>query len=468
MNPPNDSDEIWFRDASIAPQDTVSGFNAIVAALKQLAKGRYPRADVVPTALHAYNRCQAAPGLGLYIHPVTPIEYRAKEKIWKGFGGEVPILRLPEAVLTDLERRTWIPVHERSREALKRKIETDRKSDEAKRDDEVAQQSHTIERKRREGRNIVKEMEKLEKIAKRELAKSWTQTVENKAHYRFLCFVHEHRLTLTGTAGGGGSGGAQAQKRTVFTVSIYDCEKKAVFWHDMWGPAERRERRAVIMKFWKKVQFYGPAPPALPPGFEDDDDDEEDPQPSAAKTRGFQVQPPSPFEIARWTEFSREVEYRTSYHTARHMESMLRGPLNPRHSLYAVIGAVMHYIDRGAARDPYPEFVPDKPGVFAGHDIEVLPRLFTHLLLECLDSRRLAAAEGEVKGKGKRVVREEEEEENRREAFLKQLRIPNNAEWMRYGTRKHLTRRLGNTEQARQIREALRIPQAPTHQREIP
>ena len=73
-----------------------------------------------------------------------------------------------------------------------------------------------------------------------------------------------------------------------------------------------------------------------------------------------------------------------------------------------------------------------------------------------------------MKGKGKRVVREEEEEENRREAFLKQLRIPNNAEWMRYGTRKHLTRRLGNTEQARQIREALRIPQAPTHQREIP
>ena len=123
INPPYHSDDdIWFRDVTVAPQDTVAGFNDIVAVLKQLAKGRYPRADIVPTALHAYNRSQPEP-MGLYIHPVTPIEFREKDKTWKGFG-RVPILRLPEAVLAELEaRRAWIPLDERRRAAFKMEYE---------------------------------------------------------------------------------------------------------------------------------------------------------------------------------------------------------------------------------------------------------------------------------------------------------------------------------------------------------
>jgi hypothetical protein len=135
-------------------------FQAIKSVLKCLAKGSFPRIDALPTALNAYN-CR--PGrdqdnrLWAYFHPfvtaVPAIDTMTAETA-------LPSIHVPKLLLNDLDLE-WVTLRKswRAFNPEERDVKT------------------------------------------------------QYGHYRFLCFIHRHRIDVPGT-----------YQKNVYTISIWDQE----------------------------------------------------------------------------------------------------------------------------------------------------------------------------------------------------------------------------------------------------
>ncbi|KAI1088120.1 hypothetical protein F5B19DRAFT_472786 [Rostrohypoxylon terebratum] len=134
----------------------------LTAVLRALAKGSYPRLESVPPALNAYNwnrKVDIDPWA--YFHPVTVITPK---------GGKVRggvDIRLDDEIMDDLEK-PWDPIR-------------------------FTGGQFNIERQRFERGD-------------------WTPPPDS-ARYRFLCFIHKHRIDRKNTA-----------QKGVHTISIWDRE----------------------------------------------------------------------------------------------------------------------------------------------------------------------------------------------------------------------------------------------------
>ncbi|KAI1402754.1 hypothetical protein F4819DRAFT_263402 [Hypoxylon fuscum] len=271
-------------DSQTLPDLDDEELDDITAVLKALAKGSYPRLDAVPLALNAYNCNWESDGdedrPWAYFHEITTIT--------------------PEG--TPLKQRPQILLDGRIRDDLKRpwtSIRTGHKFGEAG-----------------EG----------------------SSASPNSAKYRFLCFIHRHRIDRRATA-----------QKGVHTMSIWDREWDELTWHDTYH-VSRPARRREIQRFWALV-----AAPGLIGKHE--------------KREAF---------VGR-------IRYRTVYHASERLEDALRAPVPPRHTLWAVLGAALFHMN--GARDPHVSIVPDRLELFGGHAKDLLPRLFARLLCLCLDCR---------------------------------------------------------------------------------
>ncbi|RYP50864.1 hypothetical protein DL768_003699 [Monosporascus sp. mg162] len=155
------------------PQLPDEELDDIVAMLKALSKGKYPRKDALPTALNAYN-CRKLPWKKswVYFHRITSLEIRKTTGRWK----EYPSIDLPEEPVDNLlnEREPW--------ESLRR-------------GEDYAHAPGTAEG-------------------------LWQGAARNPSRYRFLCFTHEHRVPVG------------AWWRAVYTISVWDREWGQLTWHD--------------------------------------------------------------------------------------------------------------------------------------------------------------------------------------------------------------------------------------------
>ncbi|KAH9987277.1 hypothetical protein F4779DRAFT_638840 [Xylariaceae sp. FL0662B] len=271
-------------------------FDDITAVLKSLARGAYPRLDAVPTALNAYN-CNRPRGClaesWAYFHPVTIVTPLDKPL--------EPRIYLPGEIASDLGM-PWHSVKGR-----------------AGCPDEPP---------------------------------GWPAEL---ARYRFLCFIHKHRVDRRGSS-----------QRGVHTISIWDREWDELTWHDPYHH-ERSTRRDEIKRFWQRVD--------------------------------------APDLVGRQMErrkFLTRIRYRTVYHTCSLLEDTLRHDVPPRHSLWAVMAIAVHHMNN--VHDPQVSIVPDRPEFFGGSAAALLPQLFAHLLRICLMARVPAAGWGS--GEHERYVRQ--------------------------------------------------------------
>ncbi|KAI1380109.1 hypothetical protein F4677DRAFT_462972 [Hypoxylon crocopeplum] len=261
-------------------------FGDLTAVLKALAKGNYPRLDAVPLALNAYN-CNRRAGSRdepwSYFHPVTIIQPEDVPR--KGR----PVIDFEEEIINDLEK-PWQPI--------------------------------------RNGGNQLGQD-----------GGGGGGGGGGNARYRFLCFIHKHRIDRRPSAHKG-----------VHTISIWDREWDELTWHDTY-PIARESRRREIRTFWSRAR----APGLIEGSFSRED-------------------------------FLSRIRYRTAYHACERIEEALREAVPPRQTLYAVLGAALFHME-GAARDPQVSIVPDRLDLFGGGARALLPRLFAHLLRLCLDCR---------------------------------------------------------------------------------
>ncbi|RYP75795.1 hypothetical protein DL769_003751 [Monosporascus sp. CRB-8-3] len=312
------------------PQLSDEELGDIVAMLKALSKGKYPRKDALPTALNAYNcRKQPRKKSWAYFHPITSLEIRKTTGHWK----EYPSVDLPEELVDDLldEREPWESI---------------------RRGEDYAHASGTAEGLR-EG------------------------AARNPSRYRFLCFIHEHRVPV-------GAG-----RRAVYTISVWDREWGELTWHDTYALG-RRGRRDDVRRFWA-------AAAATSPDFA---------RVVGGNPRGGML-----------------MRFRTVYHAGERVGDVLREAVPPRHTLWSVAAIGVHHMNR--VGDPHASIVPDRLEYFGGCGRDLLPRLFASLLRLCLqEGARVEDAAG---------GRSEESER-----FVRQFWITENLGWMRTGTRKIL------------------------------
>ncbi|KAI0835096.1 hypothetical protein F5Y06DRAFT_300036 [Hypoxylon sp. FL0890] len=268
-------------------------FASLTAVLKALARGGYPRLDSVPLALNAYNCNKSSNGKTdkepwAHFHPITVITSEdAQRRVH-------PEIELDIAILEDLEK-PW--------ELLQaRQVRTERGEWESRSE------------------------------------KDWTPR-ENKARYRFICFIHKHRIDRRSTT-----------QKGVYTISIWDREWEELTWHDTYH-VNREVRRREIKRFWWEVSA---------PGF-------------IGALHGDRE------------KFMNRIRYRTVYHICERIEDTTRAAVPPRHTLWAVMGAALFHMNN--ARDPQVSIVPDCLELFGAYAKGLLPRFFAHLLWLCLDAR---------------------------------------------------------------------------------
>ncbi|KAI1211213.1 uncharacterized protein F4807DRAFT_466532 [Annulohypoxylon truncatum] len=259
----------------------------LTAVLKALAKGSYPRLDSVPLALNAYN-CNRKEDIDpwAYFHPVTIITpLDATMKV-------LPSIELDEDVIDDLAK-PWDPI-------------------------------------RYTGGQFNREEQRFERG-------EWTPP-PGSARYRFLCFIHKHRIDRRSTS-----------QKGVHTISIWDREWDELTWHDTYHVG-REVRIGEIQRFWRCVNM----PNLIGHGYNRE-------------------------------QFLKRIRYRIVYDICEHIEDTLRDAVPPRNTLYAVIGAALHHMNN--ACDPQVSIVPDRLELFGAQALPLLPRFFAHLLWLCLDAR---------------------------------------------------------------------------------
>ncbi|KAI1653302.1 hypothetical protein F4813DRAFT_393875 [Daldinia decipiens] len=295
-------------------------FCDLVAVLKALARSSYPRLEAVPLALNAYNCNQGTDDDGerpwAYFYPITmipPARLDEKNDLLPNY----PEIELDFEVCQDLKRR-WRSIRYGG-------------------DDNNNNQSMEF---------------------------------SPPARYRFLCFIHKHRIDRKNTL-----------QKGVHTISIWDREWDELIWHDTYH-VDRISRRKDIREFWRHVKA---------PGFIDEVDSRE--------------------------HFMSRIRYRTVYHICEQIEETLRGPVPPRHTIYAVMSTALFHMNN--ARDLQVSIVPDRLELFGGQHKGLLPRFFAHLLCLCLDVRP-----GWSRARQKR--------------FVLQFRILERLQWMRLRTREYL------------------------------
>ncbi|KAI0899303.1 hypothetical protein F4806DRAFT_506953 [Annulohypoxylon nitens] len=315
----------------------------LTAVLKALAKGNYPRLDSVPLALNAYNwnrKVDIDPWA--YFHPVTVITPKGK-KIQERIN-----IRLDQEIIDDLEK-PWDPI-------------------------------------RFTGGQFNREQQRFERG-------DWTPP-PNSARYRFVCFIHKHRIDRKNIA-----------QKGVHTISIWDREWDELTWHDTYY-VDREVRFQEIQRFWRCIKI----PHLVADRVANEDADE-----NAGERRNEDI----PGELFK------RIRYRIVYDICERVEETLRNSVPPRNTLYAVIGAALHHMNN--ACDPQVSIVPDKLELFGAQAMSLLPRFFAHLLWLCLDARPGWSR-------------------NEREAFVKKFRILQRLRWMRVFVRRDLERRIAEME----------------------
>ncbi|KAI0548649.1 hypothetical protein F4679DRAFT_596579 [Xylaria curta] len=195
------------------------------------------------------------------------------------------------------------------------------------------------------------------------------QVAGNKANYRFLCFIHKHRINTR-----------YSGQKAVYTISIWDREFEWMTWHDMY-PHERATRRIDVENFWQLINAPG--------------------------CRFLEPR----------DEFMRDrFRWRMNYHACEKMESALRDIIAPRFTLWAVMAVGIYHMNNGST-DRHCYIVPDEFEVFAGSESTFLPNMFVRLLWLCMRSPR----QGKEQDWDGRTDAYEGNDEMRR--FVEQFRI---------------------------------------------
>ncbi len=344
-------------------------FDDIVVTLKTLSKGKYPRQDAVPTALNAYN-CGQPDKPWAYFHPVTSLETLA-DGSWKEF----PLILLPDALLEDLGR-PWKSIR------FSENYNSSGESSQSNRKGDIGGGSSSSS-----GPSV------------------WAGA---GARYRFLCFIHEHKLSLRPNS-----------RRSVYTISIWDREWDELTWHDTYHVG-RSARRLDARQFWRTVAIPGFAPLRA----------------IAARASGMSPPPMRSRPRSPRDAFLTRVRFRTVYHASERLADAMRELPPPRHTLWSVMAVGLHHMNRGGD-DPQAAAVPDTLEYFAGHGRDLLPRLFAHLLCLCLDTLGLDDEPG-PEGEGDEGKARQQRDEEEKGAFVRQFRVTEHLSWMRTQTRKHL------------------------------
>ncbi|KAI1481011.1 hypothetical protein F4774DRAFT_417912 [Daldinia eschscholtzii] len=281
----------WDDDDRNLPDLGNPELDDIAAVLKALARGTYPRLGALPIALNAYNCNRKLDDdeedlPWAFFHPITVIPPA------KSIPGDplpqYPAIQLDYEILEDLSKQ-WRPI-----------------------------------RYGREGGTNNNQPP--------------DAFPDSFARYRFLCFIHKHRIDRKSSS-----------QKGMHTISIWDREWDELTWHDTYH-VDRESRRKDIQQFWEHTDSLG-------------------------FLNGT---------ISR-RQFVNRIRYRTVYHTCEHIEDTLRGVVPPRHTIYAVMGVALFHMNN--ARDPQVSIVPDRLELFGGQHKRLLPRFFAHVLWLCLDAR---------------------------------------------------------------------------------
>ncbi|KAI1817290.1 hypothetical protein GGS20DRAFT_582622 [Poronia punctata] len=327
------------------PTLTEKDLSNITSVLRGLSRGVLPRADAVPTALNAYNITQE-PSKGknawAYFHSVTNIA--AADEDGRG------------------NREGW--------EQATRKPATSRRRAETSTSHIVVPDEVILD--------TMKEWHPIRE-GEEDAAGSWMES----ASYRFLCFIHSHRL----------SRGNSRRSKAIYTISIWDRQHEEMTWHDTCA-YERSDRRAAIRHFWSRVQtnlkFMNPR-----------------------KT------------------FLAQIRFRTAYHSCEKLEAATRDYIDPPYTLWSVMAIGLQHMNRGGF-DSQVSIVEDRLEVFSGHRKDLLPRLFVHLLHLFLYSPREGREEdwNEVTGglADEETIRQ----------FARRFRIGEKLHWMKSDGRKEM------------------------------
>ncbi|KAI1758424.1 hypothetical protein F4782DRAFT_525121 [Xylaria castorea] len=166
------------------------------------------------------------------------------------------------------------------------------------------------------------------------------QLAGDKASYRFLCFIHRHRIKTR-----------YSGQKAVYTISIWDRELEWLSWHDMY-PHGRSTRQRDVDHFWRVVDA-----------------------------------PDCAFLQPRDVFMKERVRWRMTYHACEKAEAALRDSIAPRYTLWAVMAIGLHHMNNGST-DRHINLVPDEFEVFAGSEDVFLPTMFVRLLWLCMRSPR--------------------------------------------------------------------------------
>ncbi|KAI0477580.1 hypothetical protein GGR56DRAFT_692279 [Xylariaceae sp. FL0804] len=294
-------------DGRLLPAFSAAQLADIEAVLRGLARGTYPRINAIPTALNAYN-CAQARG-------------RPGRRPWAYF----------HSVITDLDPlpgyiSAYVGVRPWDRRPTGRRGTPPFDPLPIRLDGGVLEDLQTPWRSMRSGWSGLLE----DKEEGEEEEKDGQAAATMTARYRFVCFIHRHRVERR-----------NCREKAVYTISIWDREWEELTWHDVY-PYGREIRRNEIRAFWRVVAMPGLAP-------------------------------------AMRIKFTKQLRYRTAYHTCERVEGAIHGPIAPRHTLWAVMAIAVRHMNRGG-RDAHVSIVPDRLELFGGQARELLPQLFAHLL----------------------------------------------------------------------------------------
>ncbi|KAK7744386.1 hypothetical protein SLS62_010175 [Diatrype stigma] len=473
-------------------------YGDIVATLKALAKGKFPRQDSVPTALNAYN-CTQPNKPWVYFHPIKPLEVVRRR------GGrptdapvlkEAPDVRLPAALRADLNK-PWVsirlyqdykaPLQERKLPRTPHPCSTSTSTNSrigttrSNTNTDTAN-TYTACGERHQPGNPNRNAARHQRSGSpgsgsgsRSRPAGWTHR-EGRARYRYVCYIHEHKVSLR-----------PGSRRSVYTISVWDREWNELTWHDAY-PVGRAARRAEARLFWDRAAAQ-PGFPLFPRAVVAVSGMALGGSGGGGGAGGVGGRDDNP----RRTFVDRIRVRDRHYRAAERLGAAMRDHPPPRFTLWSVMGIAMHHMNH-AHDAPHASIVPDYLEYFGGHQRELLPRLFAHLLSLCLQLRApglvmrepgreqrrgglFETAGAENVGVGVGAGQEEEEEEGEVEeeegeeveaeevaeeqledlaSFAKQFWIDDRLPWMRQRTRWHLEARLPPSIQGR-VFEALRI-----------